>query len=89
MWFEHRFEVVGHVPFPIDMLRYDSCFPATVQDSKAITESLEGPHSSMKTVALVCLTHKTDWRPAADRWRACGWTIRLHSKQKTPSFPER
>jgi hypothetical protein len=89
MWFEHKFEVVGQVAFPIDMLRYDSCFPLTAQDSKAITESLEARNGDMKTVALVCLTSKTAWRPAADRWRACGWTVRLHSKQKEPNLPDR
>lgn len=88
MWFEHKFEVVGQTAFPIDMLRYDSCFPETVQDSKMIKESLESPNSGMRTVGLVCLTGKTDWRPATDRWRASGWTIRLHSKQKTPHLPD-
>jgi hypothetical protein len=37
----HKFFVQGQGHFPIDMLRYDACFPASEHDSALIYETFE------------------------------------------------
>ena len=32
--------ITGRGPFPLDMLRYDMCFPCTSQDAMTIRESM-------------------------------------------------
>jgi hypothetical protein len=59
------FRVVGRDKFPVDMLRYDRCWPATDADSIAITTS-----SDARTVVLRGLKV-----PTLDRWRSFGWEV--------------
>ena len=76
--FEHKFIVTGQSPFPVDMLRFDSCFPETAKDSAVIQSSLQNPEPENRSVRLVCVVHRKSWRPAADRWRARGWAVEDH-----------
>jgi hypothetical protein len=65
-----EFTVTGRFPFPIDMLRYDRCYPATEKDSSLMVGALSG--SREITLRLV-----TD-RPAGPteaRWNSFMWHV--------------
>lgn len=63
------FTVEGRGHFPIDMLRYDVCWPATGSDSMDI-EGSSRPSN---------LQHRIDMRglkdPTVARWRSYGWDV--------------
>lgn len=42
--FRTSFTVEGSLHFPLDMLRYDGCYPATQEDVNTMTNSLD-PHA--------------------------------------------
>ena len=68
--------VEGLAPFPVDMLRYDACYPATEADSGRI-ERLGEPGNTDRvrvTVAKSAGTaHAFLWTPA--RWESFGWKV--------------
>ena len=64
---ELRFTVSGQGPFPLDMLRYDSCFPVSGSDAANM-----GPHSYDFSRDVTQISH-TRQRPTSDRWRSFGW----------------
>ena len=78
--YEHFFTVWGTAPFPIDMLRYDCCWPATAADSLAIERSVVNRDSQSVVVRLMSRIHRRHWRPATDRWRTFGWRITDYSR---------
>lgn len=66
------FKVCSKGYFPMDMLRYDACFPSRSEDAAMISEytkeivtvELETYHDSQR-----------DGHPTVDRWRSFGWTV--------------
>lgn len=67
MW-HHRFRIRFAGSFPIDMLRYDGCYPETEQDSAVIEQSMKPIGDSAGLVHLVAIKDHRDWKPTADRW---------------------
>jgi len=65
-----KYHVRGRGRFPIDMLRYDSCWPAGQEDVSLITDSLGGPYE-LREVALYFNHHA----PTDQRWRSFGWVV--------------
>jgi len=67
--------------FPIDMLRYDSCYPARDQYSTArIIDSLDQNISAKEfdpqPIALIHNSHgNKQWQPTAPRWESFGYTV--------------
>jgi len=62
--------------FPIDMLRYDSCYPAREQDSNAIDRHYN--HTSKESVRLKRGPYKLKndaTRLNKSRWESFGWRI--------------
>jgi hypothetical protein len=69
-----KFTVEGRGDFPLDMLRYDRCFPRTGTDAETILppEHLRGP----RCVTLVALARDSRWwEPERGRWISFGWTV--------------
>lgn len=64
----HRFKVVGCGQFPIDMLRYDGCWPSTQQDASAIERSFRKGEAAI--IELEGIYPET-----SDRWASFGWNI--------------
>lgn len=52
--------------FPIDMLRYDQCWPATESDSSKMT------HAEDEAVT-VCRIASNNQEWTLERWRSFGW----------------
>ena len=79
MW-RHNFVVVGHGRFPIDMLRYDQCFPSSEYDSGQIAESVH--HVGERTVTLSAYTSLKNWQPEFERWKSFLWKVEKHEVYK-------
>ena len=76
MKYRHSFQVKGCGKFPIDMLRYDSCFPSSEPDSYEILDE--------RKERTVQLTHYGDrqWEPGKPRWSSFGWQVVEHRVSK-------
>jgi len=66
---QFEFTVTGTGQFPVDMLRYDSCWPATESDS---TRLGGGPVMEPRSVTVRGLR-----RPTVGRWKSFGWSVSL------------
>lgn len=69
--FETKLVVQGTGGFPIDMLRYDSCFPWSESDSHAL---LNEGSLRLRTVTLRRRSVNT-LSATEGRWKSFGWTI--------------
>jgi len=67
-----NFTVVGNISFPIDMLRYDACYPACSQDAARIENSMKFLEHG-KEVTLRCTPNKS--APTNERWLSFGWKV--------------
>lgn len=71
--YETEVTVEGTGAFPIDMLRYDTCYPATEKDANAIRETF----LDSKGVTRVTLNRRSvsDREPQYARWQSFGWHV--------------
>ena len=65
-----RFKVTGRGNFPLDMLRYDECYPVFESDIPLMRGNATTP---TRTVAL--WTNKKVG-PTEARWESFGWSVR-------------
>ncbi len=64
-----KYTFISTRPFPIDMLRYDACFPATEESSNEIILSLH--ENTGAIVFRVTLEFRRV--PTFVRWQSFGW----------------
>jgi hypothetical protein len=67
---------IGSGRFPVDMLRYDACFPAEERESFQI-ETPCGLEGYTRPRAIILARYKEQpgsWTP--ERWMSFGWSIR-------------
>jgi hypothetical protein len=75
------FAVAGPPPFPLDMLRFDCCWPATEEDAAALVRSLRGliPGRTLSqggSTETICLRRpNTVGGPTVARWEVYGWHV--------------
>lgn len=71
MKYRHYLKVKTKSRFPIDMLRYDRCMPATETDSNKISETIFEGYSS-KDMTIIVMKHSEDKKPnwTPDRWKS-------------------
>lgn len=67
--FTRSFTVRGRGTFPFDMLRYDTCHPATAEDAIKLGEK------DLRVVRLTMQTRTKIRVPTEDRWTSFGWTV--------------
>lgn len=67
----YRFAVRGKLAFPLDMLRYDACYPAT---QEAITEIHDSFFRHDTKERVVELTSQLG-APTGARWSSFGWRV--------------
>jgi hypothetical protein len=69
-----KFTVRGSGRFPVDMLRYDRCFPTSTEAVMHIAHQLRDGEGveQYRSVELA-----TDWTstPTVSRWRSFGWEV--------------
>jgi len=75
--YRHEFVVEGKMAFPIDMLRYDHCYPAREIDSTTIAEYVRtyGNIDKHEKVVLNQVTEGKKPYLTNDRWKSFGWEI--------------
>lgn len=66
-----EFTVQGAGRFPVDMLRYDSCWPQTTEDAYAIAEIMT--RDTLTELRRIKLRSNT--RPTEGRWQSFGWVV--------------
>jgi hypothetical protein len=71
----HEFAVHGVGRFPIDMLRYDSCFPTDQESALAIMDSNK-IGKDHKLIRLSSIQDNSNWEPTKGRWESFGWRVR-------------
>lgn len=78
---EEIFTVKGKGRFPIDMLRYDGCWPYSGQDAAAIEATMD-PMERKRIRDMTddgCITVKlvkhSRQLPTVERWRSLGWKV--------------
>jgi len=69
---KQTFIVEGGGYFPLDMLRYDMCYPYSQEDAAAIDSSEFKP---IRQVKLARIVRNKNIRPTEDRWSSFGWTV--------------
>jgi hypothetical protein len=77
---EYELVVEGKIPFPMDMLRYDACFPASESDSYMIDASINRYVSQKNvngrySVRLKSRRLNRAWAPTGARWASFSWTV--------------
>lgn len=74
----YEYKVVGTGNFPVDMLRYDACWPAKTSDAIEIATSFDR-HNNMEDRLVTIGSHK---EPTPDRWKSFGWIIASDSPRE-------
>lgn len=64
--------VEGYGIFPLDMLRYDCCFPVESEDANAVAGEPDAP---TRRVAVQRWCDIADGRWTNGRWESFGWKI--------------
>lgn len=82
MWYEHKARVICNGEFPIDMLRHDTCYPATESCAGDIASSVR-----VGSPAVTFIKAVSQHRDAADhwtlgRWESFGCTLRDFTTRK-------
>jgi hypothetical protein len=78
------------LPFPLDMLRREGCFPATEEDSAKIAMTLSSLGRSITTpeerrIKLATVKHGwPKWHPTDGRWISFGWEVNIQSVECNP-----
>jgi hypothetical protein len=68
-----QFTVQGRDPFPMDMLRYDACWPSDTGSALAIGWSHSHDPDRLGTHKITMNTWKVGITP--ERWGSFGWTV--------------
>ena len=76
----YTFKVTGNYDFPLDMLRYDACFPRTGDDAACIGYDAADYRSARLAGVPIEITlchHDTRvfWEPTEARWSSFGWVV--------------
>lgn len=74
----HEFEVEGVGPFPLDMLRYDHCWPARESEDVATMHKMstyEGATRLKRQRIRLKTVWEKAWQPTTARWISFGWRV--------------
>jgi hypothetical protein len=66
----YTFAVLGTGQFPLDMLRYDSCYPKSQDDTGEMERSFLPRNRDEHRVTLVGAKE-----PTVGRWQSFGWVV--------------
>ena len=67
------------IPFPIDMLRYDRCYPYSKDDSKKIRGDMRTIDETGNLESITVSRADSEiWKPAVEQWKTFGWNVSKH-----------
>ena len=69
----HRARVEGSGDFPVDMLRYDSCWPDT-SDDVAFMGTMHYSSRGKRALVVACYSPYVSWPFTDKRWLSFGWS---------------
>lgn len=69
-----RFTVEGALNFPLDMLRYDRCWPASQDDVVRMSEAVNVGFVERTERRFKITLHGID-EPTLERWISFGWHV--------------
>lgn len=72
-----RFTVYGKGQFPLDMLRYDSCWPRFELEARVLAE----PKGKEIHTVHLCKHVESHGEVTPERWASFGWTLDLNSME--------
>lgn len=77
MKYRQEIKATGKGPFPIDMLRYDRCFPLREQDAAEISLSHQEYllRKEEEPIYLVKFSADKKFSFTPERWKSFGWEI--------------
>ena len=82
-----KFTVKGiNTPFPIDMLRFDECWPASVEDSGKLSNTFGFRHGRRVRWQLTLISTRQD-APTVDRWLS--YSIDVVEDEDVETYKER
>lgn len=71
-----HYSVRGSGEFPVDMLKYDGCRPASARDQALIDAHIDPYTDSSEEVVVNLVLPNADRRlPHADRWESFRWEV--------------
>jgi hypothetical protein len=71
----YEYYVSGHGDFPLDMLRHDSCWPASGEDAaKMDWQSWGAPRFAVRSIRM-----RSYKEPTIGRWSSFGWSPGPHN----------
>ncbi len=71
-----RFVVEGRGHFPVDMLRYDTCWPSTQRDVSTIEYFTRDFRTEKPRRVALSSAHKLKgFKPTNERWSSFGWVV--------------
>ncbi len=65
------FVVEGRGVFPLDMLRYDECYPVNGDDAALLDSFVQ----ERRKIMLRSLSQMQYGKPTVERWRSFGWSV--------------
>lgn len=65
----YTFTVIGNDDFPIDMLRYDLCYPKSQADASEITKTFRARTGDYRVTLI------SSKAPTEERWGSFGWAM--------------
>jgi hypothetical protein len=71
----YEFTVMGKLPFPLDMLRYDRCYPVDGDSAAAIARSLDRDNRDTPRETYQ-VTLISDNPPTSGRWASFLWHVK-------------
>lgn len=70
----YKFKVEGSGDFPVDMLRFDGCYPRTTEDAMNLKLG-EFDRTKRRSIELLMPVENRQREPSTDRWNSFGWII--------------
>lgn len=70
-----KFTVKGSFRFPLDMLRYDQCWPAGPEDTARMEYSTESRSPEGYDITLCRWAPNGAWTPTMGRWASFNWHV--------------
>jgi hypothetical protein len=81
--YRHTVVVVGHGPFPLDMLRYDGLAPADSDAVAVIARQGDKAYGrAYPTTATFTRYADRTWAPTRGRWQSFRWSVERHDVVK-------
>ena len=66
----YEYFVTGRGDFPLDMLRFDACWPATGEDAARLDVSFLTMKREPRSIRM-----RSYRAPTVDRWSSFGWSV--------------